>query len=81
MQGRRASRGSNYRVAIGLAFFTAAAAAYPLIYTLNGPQLLGSDKGLSPDSIIRGAYVNTGSKDAGRDPAYGLMPQRPKGGS
>jgi len=30
-------------------------------------QISSGDKALSGDAIIRGAYINTGSKDVGKD--------------
>ena len=35
------------------------------------PQLTTKEGGLTGEAIVRGAYVNTGSRDVGRDPQAG----------
>lgn len=45
-------------------------ALFPLFYTRTGPQLANKEGALSGQAIIRGAYVNTASKDVGIDPDY-----------
>ena len=41
------------------------------------PQLSSKEGGLSGDAVIRGAYVNTGSRDVGIDRDAGRYQQRP----
>lgn len=61
---------SNALVAAGLIAFGAGMALFPLFYTRTGPQLANKEGALSGQAIIRGAYVNTASKDVGIDPDY-----------
>ena len=61
--------GSKALTAFGLIIFVGVVATYPVLYATKGPRL--SDKALSGDAIIRGAYINTGSRDAGPDPRAG----------
>ena len=56
--------------------------ALPLYFqrrNLKLKNLLVSEKPLSSTEIMRGAYVNTGSKDAGRDHDWDLKTHRWKG--
>lgn len=45
-------------------------AAFPLFYVKTGPSLTAREGPLSGQDLIRGAYVNTASKDIGIDPDY-----------
>jgi hypothetical protein len=60
---------------LGLIAFALAGASFPYFYLKRqeGKNLLKQEHGLAGQSIVRGAYVNTGSKDIGPDP--GKTPQ------
>ncbi|KAL6772296.1 hypothetical protein ACKKBG_A29675 [Auxenochlorella protothecoides x Auxenochlorella symbiontica] len=66
---RRPTSGSNARVAAGLVAFMGLMASYPVYVATRGSKLQASERALGGDALIRGAYVNTGSKDVGPDPA------------
>lgn len=67
---RRAGKGSNGLLAAGLVLFGAGMAAFPMLYVKTGPSLANREGPLAGQDIIRGAYVNTASKDVGIDPDY-----------
>lgn len=69
-------RGSNALTVGGLVLFIAAMSAYPLWYVSRGTQISTSAQPINPDAAIRGAYVNSGSKDMGLDPKAGKYGQR-----
>ena len=50
-------------ILIGGSFFM-----YPIYKAKTTPKLSDSDKQLSGQSVMRGNYINTGSKDMGPDP-------------
>lgn len=64
--------------AIGLSAFTVVVATYPILYVSKGPTVAtaGEGDGLNGDAIVRGAYVNAGSRDIGRDPKAGTYGHR-----
>lgn len=70
-RGRR-----NLVVVIGLTIFGGLTAAFPVWYASNGPRLTKGDKALVGETAGRGAYVNAGSKDIGRDPRAGSYVNR-----
>jgi hypothetical protein len=41
------------------------------LITAHLPQISTSETAINPDAAIRGAYVNSGSKDIGLDPQAG----------
>ena len=45
----------------------------------NGISLVESDRGLTPAEVRRGAYLNTGSRDAGKDPDWDMKSNLYKG--
>ena len=66
-----APRGKNAAVAAGLALVGAGFALLPLYFSRTSPQNLT----LKPDAlgghqVMRGPYLNTGSRDAGWDPSW-----------
>ena len=69
---QRAVRGqrSNAPVLIGLGILVAGFASIPMMLRKTGDNsnLLLQDKALTGSQIQRGAYLNSGSKDAGPDP-------------
>jgi len=69
---QRAVRGqrSNLPVLIGLGIMVAGFASIPMMLRKTGDNknLLLQDKALTGSQIQRGAYLNSGSKDAGPDP-------------
>ncbi|EFN58902.1 hypothetical protein CHLNCDRAFT_140838 [Chlorella variabilis] len=67
-------KSSNRLVAAGLVLFGASMAAFPLIYTRNGPTLTYKEGPLAGQAAIRGAYINTASKDYKSDPIVGNAP-------
>lgn len=64
----------NAKTAVGLVAFVSVCSAIPLwsSYTMKNKQknLTQSEKALTGTQVIRGAYLNTGSKDAGVDPDW-----------
>lgn len=71
------SRRSKVAMGIGLTAFTFAAGAFPFLYSIRMKQqdrnLLQQDDKLSGSQVGRGAYVNTGSRDAGKDPGKEMI--------
>ena len=69
-----ASRARNVGLALGLGAFTTLCALFPLWYSQRfiGKNLQRSKEPLTGSQVIRGAYINTGSKDAGPDPDWDL---------
>ena len=69
---QRAVRGqrSNLPVLIGLGIMVAGFASIPMMLRKSddNKNLLLQDKALTGSQIQRGAYLNSGSKDAGPDP-------------
>ncbi len=67
-----ASRARNVGLALGLGAFTTLCALFPLWYSQRfiGKNLQRSKEPLTGSQVIRGAYLNTGSKDAGPDPDW-----------
>lgn len=59
---------TNYLVAATLVGLVTAVALYPFFYVRQAPKLQYSDKALTGDALVRGNYVNTGSRDVGPDP-------------
>ena len=78
-----AQRARNLRVGFALTAFAGACGAIPLWYTKRmadaGINLQQQEKPLSGTQTIRGAYINTGSKDAGVDPDWDFKERRWKG--
>lgn len=80
-----ANRGSNVRVVLGLIGFIGVMGAVPVwlhrrhMKLQNGVSMWASEKPLSDAQIRRGAYLNTGSKDAGLDPDWDHKTGRYKG--
>ena len=70
------SKPRNLPLVLGLVGFTGIMAAVPLLLQRrhmrlqNGAPLLTTDRPLSSNEVRRGAYLNTGSKDAGPDPDW-----------
>mmetsp|Transcript_17505 Transcript_17505/g.21558 ORF Transcript_17505/g.21558 Transcript_17505/m.21558 type:complete len:98 (+) Transcript_17505:133-426(+) len=64
----------HFGVAFGLFGFAALGASFPYYYVKNhqtkNRNLLQQQDPLSGSQVIRGAYLNTGSKDAGPDPNW-----------
>mmetsp|Transcript_7206 Transcript_7206/g.11490 ORF Transcript_7206/g.11490 Transcript_7206/m.11490 type:complete len:97 (+) Transcript_7206:78-368(+) len=67
-------KGRNLATAVGLVGFVAGVGSIPYFYTKHmsdkNINLLQQEKPLSGSQIIRGAYMNTGSKDIGVDPDW-----------
>ena len=65
----------------GLGIFALGAALFPLFYVRYlGPQnLTTSTEKLSGQTVIRGAFMNSGSKDAGADPDWDFANRLYKG--
>ena len=61
---------------IGLLGVTALVASYPVYYVTRGPKVSLTEEPLSGDAIVRGAYVNSGSRDVGKDPKVGTYGRR-----
>lgn len=67
MRQRHASMASqNTRMAVGLVGLIVAGCSLPLL--LSQLSKIDSSKPLVGQATIRGAYTNTGSRDAGPDP-------------
>lgn len=65
---RAAARGRSNALLGGLLVFAAlAGASFPYYWSRTGPKT-NVDKALSDNQVMRGPYVNTGSKDIGPDP-------------
>ncbi|KAL3137299.1 hypothetical protein ABBQ32_006839 [Trebouxia sp. C0010 RCD-2024] len=67
MSRRVPSTTRNSVVASGLIAFISLAAAFPFLLARTGPTV-DSSKPLSGQAVVRGAYINSGSKDIGPDP-------------
>ena len=50
--------------------------SYPFIAYLTAPKNNFSDPNVSPNAAVRGAFVNSGSRDIGRDPNYRPLTKR-----
>ena len=68
------SRVRNVGLALALGAFAGACALFPLWFTQRAmsKNLLRSKEPLTGSQVIRGAYLNTGSRDAGPDPDWDL---------
>lgn len=67
----QAVKRSNLPLAAGLLLFGTGMALFPLWYTKKAaPQLTYKEGPLAPQATIRGAYINTASKDVGIDPDF-----------
>jgi hypothetical protein len=69
------SSSSSSYVLYGCLALTATAASFPLVahWWISGKDessLANRDQALTPAQIRRGAFMNSGSKDVGRDPAW-----------
>ncbi|XP_038706165.1 uncharacterized protein LOC120001776 [Tripterygium wilfordii] len=61
-------RSRNVIVATGLVAFACAGLAFPFyMVTPRSKPVIDSSKPLPPQAIIRGPYINTGSRDIGPD--------------
>ena len=62
----------NALVAVGLIATASAFAALPFVYRAahSGSNLTTSSSPLSSTAVMRGPFINSGSKDAGRDPDW-----------
>ncbi|KAH7423947.1 hypothetical protein KP509_12G082500 [Ceratopteris richardii] len=59
----------NSVVAGGLVLFAAAGVAFPFYFvSKNRKPVLDPSKPLPPQAVMRGPYINTGSRDVGPDP-------------
>ena len=67
-----AARRRNWLVAGGLVAFAGGMAAFPFAYKtyVLKYNLNFADKPLAGQNIVRGAYLNSGSKDIGVDPDW-----------
>lgn len=67
-------KGSNLVVGGGLAILACGAALFPYVYTKRMKRehlnLTQKHEALQGSQVIRGAYINTGSKDIGADPDW-----------
>ncbi|KAG8469496.1 hypothetical protein KFE25_005951 [Diacronema lutheri] len=74
---------SNSRVVGGLALFLGVSSMLPFYLHDRQRRLAGNlysrDKPLSGNQIMRGPYINTGSKDVGPDPDWDHSTGRYKG--
>ncbi len=76
---------SHAKVLAGLGAFIATMAAAPYfihrrtIRLQNGEQLLTKDEPLPAHAVRRGAFTNSGSRDAGADPDWDLVAKTYKG--
>ena len=76
---------SNVPLVLGLVTFTGVMAAVPLLLQkrhqrlTGGVSLVETDRGLAAAEVRRGTYLNTGSRDAGRDPDWDLKNNLYKG--
>ena len=62
----------NALVAAGLVVFAGGMASFPFVYKqyVLKQNLNFADKPLAGQNIVRGAYINSGSKDIGVDPDW-----------
>ncbi|KAL0044523.1 hypothetical protein WJX82_011108 [Trebouxia sp. C0006] len=67
MSKRVRSPSNNKLVAAGLLGFIGLSASFPFVFARTGPTV-DSSKPLSGQAAVRGAYINSGSKDIGPDP-------------
>lgn len=64
-------RGKNLVYAAGLAVVGGAFAVLPMWYSQRAPKNLTTQKeALGGHQVMRGAYINSGSSDAGADPDW-----------
>ena len=81
----RPSPRSNVPLVAGLVAFTAFMGAVPVLLQRRskrlqeGVPMIQSDKPLSAAQVRRGAYLNTGSVDAGPDPDWDMKTLTYKG--
>ncbi|KAG0580079.1 hypothetical protein M758_4G146600 [Ceratodon purpureus] len=60
----------NAILASGLVAFATAGLLFPLVLSKSQSKpIIDSSKPLSPGAIMRGPYINAGSRDVGPDPA------------
>ncbi|KAL3683179.1 hypothetical protein R1sor_001201 [Riccia sorocarpa] len=57
----------NAATALGLAAFAGCGLAFPFFLRRNTAPIIDASKALPPQAIMRGPYVNTGSRDVGPD--------------
>ncbi|KAL3693031.1 hypothetical protein R1sor_006682 [Riccia sorocarpa] len=57
----------NAATALGLAAFAACGLAFPFFLRRNTEPMIDASKALPPQAVMRGPYINTGSKDVGPD--------------
>ncbi|KAL2608180.1 hypothetical protein R1flu_026753 [Riccia fluitans] len=57
----------NAMTALGLAAFAACGLTFPLFLWVNTAPIIDTSKPLPPQAVMRGPYVNTGSRDVGPD--------------
>lgn len=62
------SKHKNLAVAGGLVLLITGGMSFPYYYMTSSRNLYKQNDALTGSQQIRGAYLNTGSKDAGRDP-------------
>jgi len=67
---RLSLRARNLLYAGGLAAGAGVFASAPLWLRREGVNLTSQEKPLQPSQVMRGAYVNSGSRDVGADPAW-----------
>jgi hypothetical protein len=58
-------KSNNTLVALTVTAVAGIAVFYPLWFVKSGSKPSFQDKALSPNLVIRGNYINTGSKDIG----------------
>jgi hypothetical protein len=64
----------NVLMAGGLCFFGGTMMAVPLIIrTMQTQPMINQDKALTGSQVQRGPFINSGSKDAGRDTDWNLQ--------
>ena len=68
------SAGRRYGTVVGLALFVGASFLAPFAYMERqrqaGVRLMDREEGLGRQDIMRGPYLNTGSRDVGADDTY-----------
>mmetsp|Transcript_20486 Transcript_20486/g.26455 ORF Transcript_20486/g.26455 Transcript_20486/m.26455 type:complete len:89 (-) Transcript_20486:201-467(-) len=71
----------NRAVAVVFTVFAGCMMAFPYFVTKKreGQNMLTQDEGLSATQIRRGAYLNSGSRDVGRDPDWDKQTHEWKG--
>jgi hypothetical protein len=69
-QAPKQTKNNNTKMLLGCTAFVGCAASIPYWATQTIGNLTDRDDALTPAQVRRGAFLNTGSRDAGKDPNW-----------